>query len=221
MQILFLFLPLFAFGDSKIDLQFSICDSSPEAVLQKLDQAKAKTKESPITYYDSPLPQYLQDGVSLRTKTKKNANISSVKIRFDREVQIPEANCEWDLYGTQEKYTCEVTASVHHPKHPWSKEQKLFLSRYYQESDLSSLQAFGPYRDRKWKLEHKGEKISFDSVDTDEAGPIMEISQKVPYSQKEETYAKFQHWLRKHGVVLCDRQEPKTARLFRALWILR
>ena len=214
-------LPLFAFAESTVDLQWSICDVSPEIVLEKLEQTDAKQKINGITYYDTASPQYLQDGVTFRIKEKKEGEISSVKIRFAQEIEIPEADCEWDRYGSQIKYTCEVTAPLSDSSSLWSQEQKDFLVRYYHRPNFRALKAYGPYENRKWKLEHKGNKISFDSVDTPEAGPIMELSLKVPYSEKDEMIAKLQHWLEKRDVVLCARQESKTHRLFLAMGILR
>ncbi|MGZ3703541.1 MAG: hypothetical protein ACXVCG_15385 [Bdellovibrionota bacterium] len=228
-------LPLSAHAGAKIDLQWSVCDASPEAVLAKIGQEDAtvepsfgrsdssaspnKEKDGRITYFDNSRPAFLQDGVTFRIKGEEGAEESSVKIRFTSERDVPEASCEWDRYGKEERYTCEVTGDVKNSV-IWTKAQEDFLGARYRDSDLSKLKPFGPYDNRKWKFKKGDNKVAFDTLDTREAGHLMEFSVKVAYADRDEVYKDFSHWLEKHEVILCEKQESKTARLFRALGLI-
>jgi hypothetical protein len=218
--LLLLALTSYAHAGNKIDLQWSICDASPEAVLAKLDSADAEESDSSVTYYDEAPPSFIQDGVTFRIKGEGAKRETSVKIRFEGEREIPEATCEWDRYGSQNRYTCEVAGDPGEAK-IWSAAQLDFLSARYRNASVDGLKAFGPYPNRKWKLKHKDFKVTFDTVDTREAGHLMEMSMKVDYAARDASYEMGSHWLAKNGVSLCGTQESKTARLFRALGLLR
>lgn len=209
-----------AFAGDKIDLQWSVCDASPEAVLAKLGQSGADETDGSVTYFDNAVPTFLADGVTFRTKGKEESQESSVKIRFDAARDVPEAACEWDRYGNEDRYTCEVTGTPAGSQ-LWSTAQLDFLSARYRDSNLGGLKSFGPYVNRKWKFKQKGVKVAFDTVDTREAGHIMEVSVKVDYADRDQYYESVSRWLDGSGVALCSRQESKTARLFRAMGLLR
>jgi hypothetical protein len=216
-----LFLPMVASAGATIDLQFAICESSPEKVLKKLGREDAEEKVSSISYMDTQRPSYIQDGITFRVKDGKKHNESSLKIRFNAKTDVPEAYCEWDRYGLRESYTCEVTGESEDGEAAWSEEQKHFLGRYHGDSRFPALRTFGPYQDRKWKLKHNGYKIGFDSVEAPGIGHIMELSVKVDKSDSDEVYNEIGHWLLKNDVVLCPLQESKTHRLFQSAGILK
>jgi hypothetical protein len=70
----------------KVNLQWSICDSNTEIVLQKLSKDGGDPdKLDPITYYDTNPPVYTPQGFMFRTKTRAGQEISLVKVRFAKE----------------------------------------------------------------------------------------------------------------------------------------
>lgn len=205
-----------------VDLQWSVCDASVEDVLAKIsiqvikdDQNFGKSKR--ITYFDTGAGAYLRDGVSFRTKIGKSKGESSVKVRFDQAHEVSGADCSWDRYGNEQKWTCEVVNILQADSRLWSKDQLDFLSAEYRSVDTATLMTFGPYKNPKWKFKVDQWDVAFDSVQTREVGPLMEFSIKVPVGQGDTAYLQFSNWLHAKGVVLCDRQEPKTQRLLRAL----
>ncbi|MDR3606396.1 MAG: hypothetical protein P4M08_03335 [Oligoflexia bacterium] len=79
--------PVLSVADEQINLQWSICDTSPSVVLEKLGAADTElSKKVEITYYDSNPPIYTQTGLSFRTKVKNDKTESVVKVRFP---QVP------------------------------------------------------------------------------------------------------------------------------------
>jgi hypothetical protein len=216
-------LPAAARADDVIDLQWSICDATPAAALQKLGlDPSAPGKKKQVTYYESRTAPYAPLGLSFRTKGKPDKLESSVKVRFpDRRSGLPpEADCSWDRYGAAETYTCEETNALDGSgASPWSAAQKGFVAGY-QTVDWSALSAFGPYENPKWKLKVAGRKAVFDTVEA-EGLHLMELSVKVPKSDDADVYRAVGGELGADGVVLCARQEGKTSRLLRALGLLQ
>ncbi|KAE8382470.1 hypothetical protein BDV26DRAFT_253530 [Aspergillus bertholletiae] len=213
--VLFLAVPFVC--AEKTNLQWAICDADPAAVLHKLGLgARNPYKENPITYYDTNPPVYLSDGLMFRTKISKGENISTVKIRFPHETSnVPgSAKCVWDRYGETLTYTCEQRCPLH-PSTIWCNQQIQF-AEHYENVNWEELTAFGPYQNAKWKVRIEGYKAKFDDVS---AGPLhlMEVEAKVPRSKADKAYEAVTRHLKRHGIVLCDPQEGKTARLFRAM----
>ncbi|KAE8353190.1 hypothetical protein BDV28DRAFT_133636 [Aspergillus coremiiformis] len=217
--LLLLWASPFAAAKDKINLQWAICDKNPQDVLWKLGMgAPDPYKENPIAYYDTKPPTYISDGLMFRTKTSKGQNISTVKVRFQKETSdVPEwADCVWDRYGEKATFTCEKRCPLRpHTSTIWCKQQIEFVE-HYEKVNWTELAEFGPYQNAKWKLHIQGYKAKFDDV---AAGPLhlMEIEAKVPRSKEKKAYQSFTHYLKRHRIILCDPQEGKTRRLFRAL----
>ncbi|KAB8230379.1 uncharacterized protein BDW43DRAFT_285848 [Aspergillus alliaceus] len=209
----------FAAAKKKVNVQWAICDSSPQEVLRKLGMGTPDPyKQNPITYYDTEPPTYISNGIMFRKKTSKGQKISTVKVRFhEKPSEVPDwAECVWDRYGENATFTCEKRCPLPEDGSSiWCNEQ-IKLAERYQCINWTELTAFGPYDNAKWKIRIEGHKAKFDDV---AAGPLhlMEVEAKVPPKKEQKAYEAITRHLTSRGVVLCDRQEGKTQRLFRAL----
>ncbi|PVH69051.1 hypothetical protein DL98DRAFT_541930 [Cadophora sp. DSE1049] len=86
LAVVLLALPSLGKAQDKIDLQWWICDSNPQIVLQELGENSGDPdRQNPITYYDTRPPVYTQQGLMFRTKTRKGQEVSSLKLRFAKE----------------------------------------------------------------------------------------------------------------------------------------
>jgi hypothetical protein len=220
MKLHALLLLIVPFSLAKVSLQWSICDSNPQIVLQKLGKDSGDPdKLDPITYYDTNPPVYTPQGLMFRTKTRAGQEISLVKIRFASNVfsQLRwRLACLWDRYGDKTTYVCKVQSPVNGTR-IWSDEQVRFAENFWGKIVWDELVAFGPYPNPKWKwLKIKGYKAAFDDVAA-RSLHLMELEVKVPKSKSDVAYQIITEYLRKCGVVLCDHQESKTMRLFRAM----
>lgn len=210
--------------EPKISLQWAICDNDAATVLAKLDYDPDKPpyKENPIVYYDAWPPHYTRDGVAFRTKVKKHDPgypISMIKARFEEfNEDVPSAaSCVWDRYGDDLTYTCGLAFNLSDAggaegKDVWSPEQVDF-AEMYQPVEWKELVPFGPYTNPKWKVHVLGMKAVFDDV---RALPLhlMEIEVGVKQKGAEKVYEDVTRFLVERGVVLCEKQLPKTLRLF-------
>ncbi|KAE8155088.1 hypothetical protein BDV25DRAFT_146542 [Aspergillus avenaceus] len=219
---LVLFIASLTTAKEKINLQWAICDESPQMVLQKLaEEIMPPYRENPITYYDERPPKYLLHGLMFRTKTSHGQALSTVKVRFANETSdVPaDVTCVWDRYGDEPTYTCEKRCPMNSvAPSVWCDEQIHFAERY-DAVEWDGLTPFGPYPNAKWKMRIQGHKVKFDDV---AAGSLhlMEIEAKVPRSKGEKAYREITQELKHRGIVLCDPQEGKTRRLFRAMGYL-
>jgi len=154
-----------------------------------------------------------------RTKTRKGQEVSSLKVRFAKETPnvLDTVHCIWDRYDDKTSYTCEKQSLVDRTS-LWSDEQVRFAERY-RHIVWKDLVAFGPYPNPKWKLKIKGYEAVFDDV-TAWLLYLIEIEVKVSKSEGDGAYQTITEHLRKRGLVLCDRQESKALRLFRAIGYL-
>ena len=204
----------------KVNLQWAICDLNPEIVLQKLGEDGGDPyKKTPITYYDTNPPIHTQHGLMFRRKTRRDQELSSVKVRFGMETpHVPDkVHCIWDRYGDDMSYTCEKQSPVYGTS-LWTDEQIRFAERY-RKIVWEDLVAFGPYPNPKWRLNIKGYNAVFDDVAA-MSFHLMEMEVKVPKSKGDDTFQTVSEYLRNRGVTMCEHQEPKTVRLFRAMGVL-
>ncbi|RGP59483.1 hypothetical protein FLONG3_11177 [Fusarium longipes] len=203
--------------DESIHLQWSLCDRDADAVLEKLgEEVRAPYKRNPITYFDTMPPTHAQQGVMFRTKVNKGDPYSVIKVRFDEKpAHLPlGADCVWDRYGDHIPYTCGSRYLLSDKtKGIWSKDQIRFAEKY-DDIDWDGLVPYGPFLDGKWKLRILGHKAKLDDVVAGKMH-LMEIELSTPRIGSEEVYEMVTAYLEKHGVLLCDPQQPKTLRLFR------
>jgi hypothetical protein len=207
----------FTFAKEKTSLQWAICEPSPQATLAKLGlDATPPYKQNPITYYDENPPIHIDSGLMFRTKTNKGQPLSTVKVRFSGAVSdVPDfVDCSWSQYGTNPPYfTCEKRCPL--DSKIWQEEQVQFVEKY-EAVDWNALHAYGPYQNAKWKVRIEGYKTKFDDV---AAGDLHLMEFEVKVRRENAHYARhaITRYLEERGVVLCDPQEGKTMRLFRAM----
>jgi hypothetical protein len=207
---------------NKVNLQWAICDKSPQIVLEKLGRAAAEPdKVDPISYYDTKPPVYTAQGLMFRAKVRAGQNISMVKARVMEVSDVPSsAICLWDRYGDDVAFVCKMQSPINNLTRIWSDEQVHFAEHSWGKIDWDELVEFGPYQNPKWKqLKIHGYKVVFDDVAVPQHH-LMEVELKVRRSRSEIAYQIITEYLENAGVVLCERQEPKTIRLFRALGCL-
>lgn len=206
-----------SYAKEKINLQWAICDLSPQDTLAKLRLGAAPPyKENPINYYDEHPPIHISSGLMLRTKTNKRQQFSTVKVRFPEVVpDVPQfVDCSWGRYGANPPFfACEKRCLL--DSKVWQEEQVQFAEQY-ETVNWDALRAYGPYQNAKWKVWVEGYKAKFDNVVAGDLH-LMEVEVKVP---REEAHAALQaitRYLKERNVVLCEPQEGKTMRLFRAM----
>jgi hypothetical protein len=206
-----------AYAEGKISLQWAICDSSPQDTLAKLRLGAAPPyKENPITYYDEHPPIHISSGVMFRTKTNKGQPVSTVKVRFPGAVpDVPEfVDCSWGQYGINPpSFACEKRCPL--DSKVWQDEQVQFAEQY-ETVDWDALRAYGPYQNAKWKVRVEGYKAKLDNVVVGGLH-LMEVEVKVRWEESHDALQAITQYLSERGVVLCEPQEGKTMRLFRAM----
>lgn len=204
----------------QVSLQWSICDASPHTVLKKLGvMPQDPDKLDPITYYDTFPPIYTSRGLMFRTKTRGGREISVVKVRLT----MPESRthhlsnvCRWDRYGNVTAFVCRQQDYVER-HHIWSEKQRQFAEKYQHPILWEKLVGYGPYPNPKWKtLRLGGRDAVLDSVIVGST-QFMELEVKVHSAEEDTTYSAITEHLRERGIVLCERQESKTMRLFRSM----
>ncbi|KAF4343854.1 hypothetical protein FBEOM_2187 [Fusarium beomiforme] len=212
----------------KVDLQWSICEADPQAVLQKLgeDGTREPYKKTPVTYYDTDPPSYSWGGLMFRKKTRRGEELSAVKVHFDpktsdapqgffRDTEAPVVEapfnrsawetrerylCVWDRYGNNTSFTCQIQSLLAEGKELWTDEQIRFAERC-QSVIWEDLIGFGPNPNPKWRLDVAGYRAVFDDV---QAGPfhLMELEVKVLKDKGDEVYKTISRYLRECGILL-------------------
>lgn len=101
----------------------------------------------------------------------------------------------------------------------WCPEQVEFVESVAPTPvEWSTLVPYGPFANGKWKVKVDGVKAKFDDVVVPEHGlHLMEIEAKVKASKADKARVAITEYLVERGVVLCELQEGKTKRLFRAM----
>jgi hypothetical protein len=210
----------------EVSLQYSICGADPFQVLQSLGQhSKPPFKRNPITYFDLKERTYTTQGFMFRRKINKHIEISAVKVRFENKtlVDVPEnlnVSCEWDRYGERSWYTCQRRDPLAEIAHGlWSDAQRAFVEHYCDDIAWDELVPYGPFWNTKWKVDVfpvEEVRTVFDTVTVGEED-LMEIELKVPKDRADSVHVQISQHLEEIGVRLCERQEPRTLRVFRAL----
>lgn len=210
---------LSAASTEQANIQWAICEPNPSNMLEKLGEGTATPyRRNAITYFDTIPPTYIAKGLMFRTKTSHGEDVSVVKVGFRTEtVDVPSwVRCLWNRYGDNITYTCERRCPLRrNTSIIWCKEQVQFAD-LYESVNWKDLAAFGPYMNSKWKLEIGGYKVKFDDVVAENLH-LMEIEAQVPSFEGHTAYQRISEHLKARGVLLCDKQEGKTFRLFRAL----
>ncbi|MEN9724010.1 MAG: hypothetical protein RJB38_1996 [Pseudomonadota bacterium] len=206
-------------AEVRIDLQWAICQANVESLVSHLG-GEGPAKQSQVTYFETESIDYLRRGISFNLKSKKDSIETSVKVRFSSARDF-DGDCEWDRYGQKERYSCDFSEKDRSADSPWSKKQIAFAEKV-EKIDWKRLKAFGPYPSKAWKGELAGYRVSLDRVDAGSGvSPLIELSAKVDYSERERAYSEISAELVAQKVKLCEHQESKAFRLFRALglWV--
>ncbi|EHK23024.1 uncharacterized protein TRIVIDRAFT_29068 [Trichoderma virens Gv29-8] len=197
----------------KVNLQWAICDADPQTVLRKLgeDGTREPYKKTPITYYDTDPPSYSWGGLMFRTKTRRDEELSAVKVHFDPRTFL----CVWDRYGNNTSFACQIQSLLDGRRKLWTDEQIRFAERF-QRVHWTDLVGFGPNPNPKWRLNISDHEGVFDDVQA-ETFHLMELEVKVLRYEADEVYGDISKYLREHNISLCYEQEPRTLRLFRSM----
>ncbi|KAI5459143.1 hypothetical protein BGZ63DRAFT_415793 [Mariannaea sp. PMI_226] len=187
----------------KVDLQWSICEPDPQAVLQKLseDSTREPHKQTPVTYYDTDPPSYAWHGLMFRTKTRRDQELSAIKAHFT----APTFLCVWDRYGDDTEFTCQIQSILADREKLWTDEQISFAETF-QPVNWENLIAFGPNHNPKWRVQIGDYPGVFDDVQA-KGLHLMELEVKVPKYQGSEAYHEITSYLNHRGIAL-------TLRLF-------
>lgn len=155
-----------------------------------------------------------------RAKVRAGQNVSVVKAKVMEFSDISSsATCLWNRYGYADAAVCKLQSPIqHNVTSLWSDEQVHFAEHVWGMVDWDELFEFGPYPNPKWKkLNIHGYRAVFDDVAVPPHHLMLEVEVKVPRPRREAAYRLITQYLKNIGVVLCERQEPKTIRLFHAL----
>ncbi|KAJ6148951.1 hypothetical protein N7471_000150 [Penicillium samsonianum] len=204
----------------QVSLQWSICDTNPQAVLMKLGiEARDPDKLDPITYYDTSPSVYTPQGLMLRSKVRAGREITVVKVRLagPKSHALRHAKaCRWDRYGNETTFVCKRQAPLKRD-HLWSSKQRKMAEEFQSDIAWKKLVGYGPLLNPKWKallIDGYGavlDDVAFLSLH------LTELEVKVHRAKEETVYQAITEHLSAQGVVLCDRQEGKAMRLLRAL----
>ncbi|CAO3636181.1 unnamed protein product [Cunninghamella blakesleeana] len=154
----------------------------------------------------------------LRKKMKSKKKYALVKKKFmngEVSVKVPDADCLWYRYGDDINYVCMILSPLNGTT-LWSSRQIRFVENVYNKKIYwNRLVEFGPYINTKWEaIPVHGYKVVFDDVVV-ESLHLMEFEVKVPEYKGDAVYNTITNYLKRKGVILCDKQETKSLRLFR------
>ncbi|CAO3636177.1 unnamed protein product [Cunninghamella blakesleeana] len=205
-----------------ISLEWSVCDLNPETVLEKLGKKDIEPyKITPISYFDTDPPSCINHGLMFRKKIKSKQEVTVVKKKFmDDSIKAPDADCVWSRYGSHSNFVCMIRSPLNGTT-IWSNKQIRFVEGVYSKIHWNQLVEYGPYINPKWKsIKIHGYKVVFDDVIINDSLHLMEFEVKVPKYKGHSAYKKINKYLKKKGIVLCDKQETKSLRLFRHMGYL-
>ncbi len=203
-------------GQTQVDLQFAICQKSPETLARRLGFEK-DPKEVTITYFDVENGLLAKSGIFLKLKEKKGTFTTEVKVENGPSLPRPEGlDCEIDRYGKERTEKCSLDEKGDKPT--WTRSQKSLVES---KTDLSwkELRAIGSFLEYRWKGAWELDsdlEVNMDTLLVPGRAPITELSIKTTLPFEQETYEKVLKWLRRNDAVLCSVQEGK---IFRVLGI--
>ncbi|KAI7869085.1 hypothetical protein K492DRAFT_107267, partial [Lichtheimia hyalospora FSU 10163] len=127
-------------------------------------------------------------------------------------------NCNWDRYGDKVSFVCK-SLNILNGTQLWNNNQIQFAKNVYDKNVIhwDKLIEYGPYINKKWKsIMINGYKAVLDDVLAD-SNHLMEIEIKVPKNNDDIIYKNITKYLKNNKIILCDKQETKTLKLFRRL----
>jgi hypothetical protein len=221
--------PAFAVGTApQAEVQWSICEGSPQVFLNKADEEFEEKSSRSISFLESSDLFYLAHGVIFRMISKNEEG--SVKIKSTIKIDINEnSTIDWQWLSLQE-HKCEI--NIYHGKESYScsmdnkdaadqsfNDKQIEMVRKvggieFDASHFKNMKVFGPLKLNKWSS--KKTDLSFESVDIPGSEPIMELSIRVPDAEKYQIQKKYDLWIQEKGIHLCERQSSRTEVLLKS-----
>lgn len=221
------------------ELQWSICDS-PEDFLEKTKLQPEDRQTHEVLFLETEQLLYWQNGTIL--KVKKNSNkkriTSSLKMNFVSLTDIPyellnlpDLDCEVNLYRDQENIGCKIKHSSTFSESLWSEKQIQALRILKLPTAMQSLSEFGPLEYREWQIpnphtvlgnnESITSKTTLDSLTAispqREIKLFSEFSLRVATASAKFTYVQWLKYFEKQKVNLCKDQKPRAIQIFKHL----
>ena len=214
-----------------VELHFSICEPSAQALFQKLGGSAGKVKQRNVSYADTRLQENWQNGLTVRTREttgKKPKLETTVKVKVTDLSKVDKAwfnepgfKCEYDRYGSTFGLTCSLTEEVSAKSRAQLSQDQI---RFAQENGHPAFQAntladYGPADDTAWK--ELTLSTSTGDVDLDlqryvfpDGDQVLEVSTRADLTNADETYLSVQKKLNSLSIQLCAVQASKTRQFF-------
>lgn len=220
-------LPLVSFSKSisNVELQWSVCEPSEQKLFQKMG-VQPGPFERRLLYYAETIHKDLlsQNGV-LRFRGVSGKMKLSAKVKFQNENQIPweflegtDFKCELNSYMDEEDLSCSLNEPVSGASVSIGSRQKDFIRTQTGFDSFQELQVWGPAETLTWNWQDP--RASAQMVVESTRAPRyfgIELSTRVPLSQKVETARRIQTLLHDRQIQLCPVQKGKADSLIQSL----
>jgi len=207
-------------ASTQSELHWSVCESSPQIVLDKLNLKIKKTERRNVSYSDywnveSQDFELHSQGLVLRVRSYDDKDPkSAVKVAFkefpdlsDEWTSLETFKCEEDLSLARKNYFCSLTEE----SADFTSLQKQFLESLGFSVNWESLQAHGPALNEVWELKReKKEKLVLERLFLKDGTELLELSTRTDVATAAEDFERETLWLRGKDIQLCDTQESKT-----------
>ncbi len=207
-------------AQTQTELHWSVCERSPQDVLNKLGLKIKKTERRNVSYSDHWNTE-LQDfnlhsqGVVLRVRSYEDKSYkSAVKVEFsefpdlsDEWTSLEAFKCEEDLSLARKNYFCSLSEE----SSEFTSLQKKFLESLGFQIDWHLLKVHGPALNEVWDLKReKKEKLVLERLHLKDGTELLEVSTRTDIDTATEVFEKETQWLLEKGIEFCETHESKT-----------